>query len=203
MKKTAHALAVPVVLLLAVGVAACGGDVPVGTTPGATGAPTSGAQETPGSGGGTPTDTPTSDATAAPGTGGGDRESGVAAVSELQVGDCYTYVNTGGTPDFVPIVVELVSCDSPHLDEVFYKTQIDDSKYTTVPTEDEILAETRSACRGAFEGYVGIDRDSSSYLGHAYHPSAESWAQGDRAITCLITSQDGQPLTGSARNSKK
>ena len=203
MRKTTHALTVPVVLLLAAGIAACGGEVPVATTPGATNppaqeTPTTNATDKPGAGA---TDTPTTGATDTPGTGGGHREWGLISVSELQVGDCFN--NIEADPNMAPTVVPLASCDGSHSNEVFNKVQIDDSKYSTVPTDDEMLAEMRSACLDAFESYVGIDLDSSSYLVRTYKPSSETWKNGDRTIICLIDSQPGSPLFGSARGTRK
>ena len=187
MRKTTHALAIPVALLLAAGIAACGGEVPVGTTPGA---PGSAAQETPG--GGTATDKPSP----GNGNGGGDI---ATSVMDLKVGDCF---NRSDSSDQVG-TVDVVSCDTPHLYEVFNNSDIDDKKYTTVPTGDALSDAVYDACHDAFKTYVGIDYESSSYGFSDFHPSADSWDSGDRTINCLITSQDDKPLTGSARNSKK
>ena len=193
MRRTTHALAVPVVLLLAAGIAACGGEVPVGTTPGA---PTSGAQETPGSGGGT-TDKPTTGATDTPEAGNGESET--VSVTSLKTGDCF---NPQGDSSKVT-TVERVYCDSPHAEEVFHVADIDDSRYTTAPNKDEMTEEVRYACARTFEDYVGIELGSTIYSVHAYNPTPDSWTQGDRTIICLIADEDGNPLTGSARDSKK
>ena len=188
MRRTTHALAVPVVLLLAAGIAACGGEVPVGTTPGA---PTSAAQETPG---GTTTDKPS------PGNGNGNGGGGIAtSVMDLKVGDCF---NRSESSDQVA-TVDVVSCDTPHMYEVYNNSDIDDKKYTTAPTGDDLDTEISNACYDPFQTYVGIDYESSSYKVTAFYPTTSTWVQGDRTINCLITSQDDKPLTGSARNSKK
>ena len=181
MRKTAHALAVPVVLLLAAGIAACGGEVPVGSTPGA---PTSGAQETPGGATPTPQQTP----------GGGDTASGLT----LGVGDCFNYDDTNPSSD-----IEMLSCDSSHMYEVYSLSDIDDKKYSTVPTDDDFATEASNVCYDPFETYVGVPYFSSSYSATYLYPTSSSWVQGDRTIYCLITSQDGKPLTGSARNTNK
>ena len=187
MRKTTQALAIPVALLLAAGIAACGGEVPVGTTPGA---PGSAAQETPG--GGTATDKPSP----SNGNGGGDI---ATSVMDLKVGDCF---NRSDSSDQVG-TVDVVSCDTPHLYEVYNNSDIDDKKYTTAPTGDDLDTEISNACYDPFQTYVGIDYESSSYKVIVFYPMTSTWVQGDRTINCLITSQDNKPLTGSARNSKK
>ena len=187
MRRTTYALAVPVVLLLAAGIAACGGEVPVGTTPGA---PTSAAQETPG--GGTATDKPS------PGNGNGGGGT-ATSVMDLKVGDCF---NRSDSSDQVG-TVDVVSCDTPHLYEVYNNSDIDDKKYTTAPTGDDLDTEISDACYDPFQTYVGIDYESSSYKVTAFYPTTSTWVQGHRTINCLITSQDDKPLTGSARNSRK
>mgnify|MGYP001675738102 CR=1 FL=1 len=178
MRKTTHALAIPVALLLAAGVAACGGETPVATSSGS-------AQET--SGGGAASTKPTAS--------GGE----TASVMDLKVGDCF---NRSDSSDQVG-TVDVVSCDTPHLYEVYNNSDIDDKKYTTAPTGDDLDTEISDACYDPFQTYVGIDYESSSYKVTAFYPTTSTWVQGDRTINCLITSQDDKPLTGSARNSRK
>ena len=199
MRKTAHALAVPAVLLLAIGIAACGGEVPVDT---ATGGATPAPQQTPG--GATPTDTPTPGATATPGTGGGDRETGVIPVADLQVGDCFNYVESDPEWRGKPLHVDLVSCDSPHIGEVYNLAQIDDSQYATLPPDKELVALVHAACNDAFETYVGASYSLSYSGSHYFPPTSDSWASGDRTIVCLITNPNPRiPLTGSARDAER
>ena len=161
--------------------AAGGGDVPVGTTPDA---PTSTAQETPG---GSASDKP------------GDGGSRTTPVTDIKVGDCFNKSNE--TTEVAS--VEVVSCDSPHVYEVYNSSDIDDSAYTAAPSSDELDNEVYDACHDAFETYVGISADSSSYGIASFQPTPGTWAHGDRTITCLITSKDHSPLTGSARNTNK
>ena len=178
MRKTTHALAIPVALLLAAGVAACGGETPVTTSTGS-------AQET--SGGGAASTKPTAS------------EGETASAMDLKVGDCFN--QSSETTEVAS--VEVVSCDSPHVYEVYNNSDIDDSAYTAAPSSDELDNEIYDACHDAFETYVGISADSSSYGIASFQPTPGTWAHGDRTITCLITSKDHSPLTGSARDSKK
>ena len=166
----------------AVGIAACGGDVLVGATPGA---PTSAAQETPG---GSASDKP------------GDGGSRTTPVTDIKVGDCFN--QSSETTEVAS--VEVVSCDSPHVYEVYNNSDIDEKKYSTAPTGDDLNTEISLACYDAFEMYVGVAyEESATYEVTSFYPTTGSWAQGDCTINCLITSKDGQPTTGSARDAKK
>ena len=179
MRKTTHALAIPVALLLAAGVAACGGETPVTTSTGS-------AQET--SGGGAASTKPTAS--------GGE----TASVMNLKVGDCFNYNDSSTQVS----AVEAVSCDAPHMYEVYNNSDIDEKKYSTAPTGDDLNTEISLACYDAFEMYVGVAyEESATYEVTSFYPTTGSWAQGDRTINCLITSKDGQPTTGSARDAKK
>lgn len=181
MRKTTHALAVPTALLLAAGIAACGDPVPVSPS---TVAASPAAQETPGNG-----TKPTTSS----------NEAETISVMQVKVGDCFNYDDTATQVTSV----EIVSCDSPHTYEAYNNYAIDDSKYSTIPTDDEFKTEFSNACYDSFTMYVGIPYESSIYNVTSLQPTSRSWAKGDRTIICLIISQDGKPLTGSARNSNK
>ena len=183
MRKTTCALTVT--LLLAVGPTACGSAAPKVTY-----APPAAAQTPPAPHGGA-TDGPE------PITG----EVRLLAILRTEVGVCSSALD-----DEPKKVVDyaVMSCEQPHQAEVFSTSYlIDSAAYTSYPTGEEMAHEIQEACHDPFEDYVGIDRYSSSYAAHAYYPSPDSWAEGDRAIDCLIVSKDGSLLTGSARNTRK
>lgn len=169
MRKTTPALAVPLALLLAAGLAACGNQVPVS-------APT--------------TASSSAAAQAEPETG---------SVMNLQIGDCFNYDDSGSTVS----KVDFVSCDAPHMYEVYNNSDIDDSVYSSVPTGDALDEEIQKACFSAFESYVGIPYPDSIYHVQSLQPTVGSWAGGDRTINCLITSADGTELVGSVRGSNQ
>ncbi|MCL3778488.1 MULTISPECIES: septum formation family protein [unclassified Actinomyces] len=177
MRKITHALAVPFALLLAVGLTACGDQVPVSSSDDT--AVTTAAEETPAA----------------------DREveSETDSVMKLQVGDCFNYDDSESTVS----EVDFVSCDDPHQFEVYNNSDIDDSVHSTVPVGDALDEEIYNACFDAFEMYVGIPLSDSSYDVQSLQPTVSSWAHGDRTINCLITSQDGTELVGSARGTSK
>ena len=123
-----------------------------------------------------------------------------ASVMDLKVGDCFNYDDSATQVSSI----EMVSCDTPHMYEVYNNSDIDDSKYSTVPAGDDLDTEISLACYDAFEMYVGVAyENSTTYDATSFQPTTGSWSRGDRTINCLITSKDGQPTTGSARNTKK
>ncbi len=56
-------------------------------------------------------------------------------------------------------------------------------------------------CLSLFADYVGISCDESNLLMRPIVPTPETWAAGDREISCLALSGDGQQLAGSVRGS--
>ena len=124
-------------------------------------------------------------------------DAGEIGVFSLQVGDCLN--------DF-PSIDELqgglvseglgVPCSTPHQYEVFYETFFDKNDSVL-----DIESAAGDVCLEQFEGYVGASYRLSSLDFVFFIPSEESWEQGDRELTCLLTSEDGTPLAGSARNS--
>lgn len=183
MRMTAHALTVT--LLLAVGLTACGSDAPEVTH-----APPAAAQTPP---------TPRGGATDGPEPITGEVR--LLAFLRTEVGICSSPLD-----DDPKKVVDyaVIPCEQPHQAETYSASYlIDSAAYTSYPNGEEMAHEIQEACHDPFEDYVGIDRYSSSYAAHAYYPSPNSWAEGDRAIDCLIVSKDGSLLTGSARNTRK
>lgn len=113
------------------------------------------------------------------------------SVLDLKVGDCFTAAAEATSVESVP----LIDCNAPHLYEVY---QVEDLTTDSLPSSTEIESLAGEICTPAFETYVGISYDSSMYYTSYLYPTATSWAMGDRAITCVLTSGDGSELTGSA-----
>ena len=186
--RSVHALALPVALLLALGLSACGsgGQIPISE-------PTKSAGETTGSTDSTrrPTKRPTERTPTATSSGGRFVHS-----TELQVGDCYNKVTTGSQIGNV----EVVDCDTPHQSEVYNNYEI---TMSTLPDEDTMSSEATTACSSTFQEYVGIPMSESQYDANYLYPTSGSWAQGDRTITCTIKSGDGSRITGSLKGAAK
>ncbi|MDU0348981.1 septum formation family protein, partial [Actinomyces sp. MRS3W] len=106
---------------------------------------------------------------------------------------------TGGAADTVTNVSR-VDCASPHLYEVYAEGAI---SADTFPDDELMEQYVSDICYGAFETYVGMSYDDAyaqgSYAASSLRPTEATWAQGDRTVSCLLTSVDGSQLTGSAR----
>jgi len=160
---------------------ACGG-----TIPGVAGAgPTAPAPAAP---------APAAPAGAAPTSSGAEPGTGDdTSVFQLEVGQC---VNSETGEDQVSSV-PIVECDQPHQAEIYALPQLPDGAFPG----DEALTETaQDECGGqAFTDYVGVPYERSEFEITFLQPSAETWADGDREIACLITSTEPGSVRGSNR----
>ena len=194
MRKTVHAIALPVALLLALGLSACNSnEVPVSESTGSDETTTSARADSSQEPTGRPTTGPKPTATAS--TKGRTIHS-----TELQVGDCFSFNNNNNDSSTQVGDVEVVDCSAPHLYEVYSNYQIPQS---TFPDENTMKSEQYTACHDTFETYVGVPYDQSQYDATTLNPTENSWAQGDHAITCFLMSKDGSQLTGSLKGAAK
>ena len=212
MRKTVHALALPVALLLALGLSACnGGQVPVSKSTGSdetttsaradssqepTGRPTTGRpSERPTTG--RPSERPTTETPTAKGR--------TVQATDLQVGDCYNEPDAASATtndDSKRQVgsVEVVDCEVPHQHEVYNNYKI---TLSTFPDSSTMQSEIQTACYSSFEDYVGKSYDESQYEASTLTPTENSWAQGDRTITCTLVTKDNSLITGSLKGAAK
>lgn len=100
------------------------------------------------------------------------------SVFNLKVGDCFDdeSSNSTGVSD-----VPVVDCADPHDNEVYADTELPDGSY---PGEASISETGDEFCLNEFEGYVGKDYYESVLRISYFLPSTQSWADGDRLITC-------------------
>ena len=212
MRKTVHALALPVALLLALGLSACnGGQVPVSKSTGSdetttsaradssqepTGRPTTGRpSERPTTG--RPSERPTTETPTAKGR--------TVQATDLQVGDCYNEPDAASATtndDSKRQVgsVEVVDCEVPHQHEVYNNYKI---TLSTFPDSSTMQSQIQTACYSSFEDYVGKSYDESQYEASTLTPTENSWAQGDRTITCTLVTKDNSLITGSLKGVAK
>jgi hypothetical protein len=115
-------------------------------------------------------------------------EEGQADVFALRVGDCMNTVDEELVSE-----VPVVPCAEPHDDEVYFDFVLDDGEY---PGDDAVLEASDAGCLAQFDAFVGLAYDSSTLDFYAYRPSEESWAGGDRTVSCVIWDPAGQ-VTGS------
>jgi hypothetical protein len=112
---------------------------------------------------------------------------------ELQAGDCFNR----GEGDQVSEVAG-VPCDEPHVYEVYFLAQHPDGEF---PGKDGLAAKAEELCLPPFEDYVGVPYQESKYVVETIDPSEETWADGDRATLCVLTTEDKSEQTGSAKGS--
>lgn len=117
----------------------------------------------------------------------------------LTIGDCIE------TPDGESVRrVDIVSCDEPHDAEVFAVATHPAQSDETFPGVPALLEFAADACLGqAFVDYVGVPRIRSQLTDYEFVPGEEAWSQGRRGIVCVVDSSDGQPLTGSVKDSRR
>ena len=203
MRKTVHALALPVALLLALGLSASnGGQVPVSKSTGSdettTSAHADSSQEpTERPTTGRPSERPTTETPTAKGR--------TVQATDLQVGDCYNEpdpasatTNDDGKRQVGS--VEVVDCEVPHQHEVYNNYKI---TLSTFPDSSTMQSQIQTACYSSFEDYVGKSYDESQYEASTLTPTENSWAQGDRTITCTLVTKDNSLITGSLKGAAK
>lgn len=128
-------------------------------------------------------------------------EAGTDSVFDIQVGDCMAEPEGDEVTD-----VEVVPCSEEHDYEFYYAYDLDLGD--GFPTEEAMSADADQKCYDAFTDFVGIPFEESASLYYSYYsPSAESWAEGDRQIQCLVYEGDDSanavPITGSLKGSKR
>ncbi len=92
----------------------------------------------------------------------------------------------------------LVSCDDPHDTEIYYRHDFAAGPY---PGDETVIDDLKSVCRGAFEGYVGVDYESSTLDFWASWPTQGAWESGNHLGECALFDPDSNKLIGSAHRS--
>ena len=115
--------------------------------------------------------------------------------ASLRVGDCFELID----PDSPSItIVQAVPCADEHVYEVFFVGDMPDGDF---PGDDAVAAFADQNCLPAFEAYVGVPFEESTWFASPVGPAEEDWVAGTRRVTCLLHTQDEVRVTGSARGS--
>ncbi|MGH8925819.1 MAG: septum formation family protein [Acidimicrobiia bacterium] len=116
---------------------------------------------------------------------------GQQSVFSLAVGTCFDDQADGEISS-----VPEVDCSEPHDNEVF--ALIDYTETDTYPGTDQMSEISEDLCVAQFEGYVGLDYQSSALEVFPIYPTEESWTdEDDREIICALYNVDLSKLTGS------
>ena len=113
----------------------------------------------------------------------------------LQVGDCIDDSDLGDVVTTLPIV----PCDEAHTGEVFAEATLTGDAFD----ETEVGTQADEACYGEFADFVGLEYDSSLLGYYPFTPTLESWAQGDRLVSCVVYDPDVATTTGTLRGAAR
>jgi hypothetical protein len=114
---------------------------------------------------------------------------GTVGANEVKAGDCLAQLPASG----LVLTVDTASCDEPHRGEIFSVMTMPDGDFPG----DGAIEEYQNKCAPELANYapeVSADPEIGLFV---LYPSADSWEQGDRMVTCIATSE--KPRTGSLR----
>jgi hypothetical protein len=115
------------------------------------------------------------------------------SVFQLEVGQCLNAETGEGQVSSVPIV----DCSQPHQGEIYALPQLPDGAF---PGDEAVSQTAEEECAGqAFTDYVGVPYQESEFEVTFLLPSADTWADGDREIACVVTSTEPGSVRGSNR----
>jgi hypothetical protein len=114
-------------------------------------------------------------------------------VFDLAIGDCFDDgdIAVGGVEEVGD--VPMVECAEPHDNEVYAVVTIDSDVF---PGDIAIQSRADEVCHEAFEGFVGLDYQTSTLDFGWLVPTADTWEAGDRVVACFVYRMDLQKVTG-------
>lgn len=104
----------------------------------------------------------------------------------LRVGHCFDPAPDPADPDDrgeSVVSVERRACDEPHVYEVYHQVEIE-SDERALPSGTEESA--WGSCAAEYADFIGVELSASAYDFGFLYPSAGSWDQGDRLVTCYV-----------------
>jgi hypothetical protein len=121
-------------------------------------------------------------------------------VLTVKVGDCFfddVLAGVTGEEQSETSTVRAVPCSDEHMFEAFHDFTLPEGDY---PAQDVIDEMAYEECDAAFAEYIGLPYEESVYEYSYYSPSPETWDfANDRLVTCILSSPDGEALTGSLK----
>lgn len=114
---------------------------------------------------------------------------GTVTAMDVKMGDCLKDI-----PDSAEVLtVQTISCEELHAGEVFSVLTMPDGDF---PGQSEI-DEYADRCSPELESYSPDAMTDDSVQLYVLYPTAETWEQGDRAVTCIATLDP--PRTGTIK----
>jgi Septum formation len=109
--------------------------------------------------------------------------------TDVEVGDCLSEI-----PDSARVLtVKTVECDQQHAGEVYAVLTMPEGAFPGQAAVDEFS----NKCEPELAAYSPDAMTDDSIQMYVLYPTAESWEQGDRAVTCVATLDP--PRTGSIK----
>ncbi|MGX1677527.1 septum formation family protein [Streptomyces althioticus] len=109
------------------------------------------------------------------------------SVFSLDVGDCY---NPNGKAEGEAYLVEVVPCDEAHQGEVVGEFSME--SVPEYPGDEKIVGIADERCAAEAQRYAPDTWALPAGVGLShYTPTRESWATGDRAVSCTYTVEKG------------
>jgi hypothetical protein len=97
----------------------------------------------------------------------------------VKVGDCLKEI-----PDSTRVLtVQTIECEQPHAGEVFSVLTMPEGDFPGQPAIDEYA----DKCSPELATYSPEAIADDSVQLYVLYPTAETWDQGDRAVTCIAT----------------
>lgn len=116
-------------------------------------------------------------------------EAAEADAETMKVGDC---LDEPGEEEFQSFQAK--PCSEPHQLEVYHSFAIGQGSY---PADDDAWMSLTEACLPPFEEFTGAAYEDASLELFPITPTRESWALGDRTVSCLVGDPLLEPVTGS------
>ena len=102
--------------------------------------------------------------------------------TDLTVGDCITDIPDASLVQLVP----KTDCSKPHAGEAYAVLTMPAGDYPGQAAIDE----WQNKCPAELESYSADAMADESIVVFVLYPTAETWAQGDRAVVCIATTDD-------------
>jgi hypothetical protein len=115
---------------------------------------------------------------------------GTVTATDVKVGDCLKEIPSSTRV----MTVDTVGCDETHAGEVFAVLLMPEGDY---PGQSAI-EEYQNKCEPELSSYAPAAITDDSVQLYVLYPTAETWEQGDRAVTCIATLDP--PRTGSLKS---
>jgi hypothetical protein len=114
---------------------------------------------------------------------------GVVTATDVKVGDCLKDIPS----DTKVLTVHTVSCGESHAGEVFAVLQMPDGAFPGQPAIEKYA----DRCSPELATYAPAAMADEAVQLYVLYPTADTWKQGDRAVTCIATLDPAR--TGSIR----